>query len=262
MAPHRITNNGKVDIKISTTIKPGDDCVVPAFSYEVLLPPGASCEDASLDPACEEVASGTDASDDDTSSEAEQNCECLCHRPMNSDHECRSCEPEFADLEAACRRQDVDTALAILDGPLGVPKRKDVVDLFSMLCGEGQLELAEAVASRFAVTPVEARDSLNFALRWACARGHLTTAIWLVAQFRLVDTDARAANNFALRNACEGGHDRVVRWLVLHFGLRDPADLDGPEGVSAIELARRGCDPATVAFLRRRFFGEDSDEYD
>ncbi|MFA6165803.1 MAG: hypothetical protein WC700_04245 [Gemmatimonadaceae bacterium] len=167
-------------------------------------------------------------------------------------------EPSFAALEATCRKRDIEAVQDLLAHSRWPEPhlRKSRLDLFHSLCSEGQLELAEIIADEFSITSAEARDTHNFALRWACARGHLSTAMWLAGRFGLTADDARAADNFALREACENGHSCAARWLITHFNLHTHSDL-----ADALVLARRNCSAGVVKLIDDRL-DDDNDDND
>jgi len=110
---------------------------------------------------------------------------------------------------------------------------------FTSACSIGLLAVAQWLAARHRLTPMDARSLDNYALRWACATGSRTTAAWLVTYFDLTAADVRSRDNWTLREVCGNSHLTTAQWLVKCFGLtiEDAKDCTSSDTATAAWLA-------------------------
>lgn len=95
-----------------------------------------------------------------------------------------------------------------------------VTYLFGDAATNGHLAMCQWLTQQFGLTPSDARDSDNWALRGAALLGHLDVCRWLTEQFHLGPQDVgEHCDDSALTYAAEEGHLEVCRWLVDRFQL-------------------------------------------
>jgi hypothetical protein len=105
--------------------------------------------------------------------------------------------------------------------------------IFTSVCFEGHLAVAQWLATTFRITAEDVRSRENQALWSACRNGHLTVVQWLTNEFKLTAEDVRSKKNRASWSACWHGHLTVVQWLTNEFKLTaDDIRVDGNAALS------------------------------
>jgi hypothetical protein len=107
--------------------------------------------------------------------------------------------------------------------------RNEDNDVLVRAASYGLLDVCAWMAAHSrAVWPSEADSRLSAlaAFRSACSSGNLEVARWLASRWRLTPSDARERGNMALCMACWGGQLDVAQWLCDEF-LLDESDARG-----------------------------------
>jgi hypothetical protein len=83
--------------------------------------------------------------------------------------------------------------------------------MFTKTCENGNLQLAQYLASTFTVTSSDATD----AFQGACSRDHIEVAVWLLNTYEI---DTLCAHT-AFQKACSNGYVNMAKWLYNYFNL-------------------------------------------
>jgi hypothetical protein len=130
-------------------------------------------------------------------------------------------------------------------------ERDEVLKAFRVACEQGELHLAQRLASVFELTATNDLNDITNSFSWACWADRFETVQWLVEYFGLKTAGARARSNWLLQQTCKNGNLPFARWLSTKLALT-PADVRA-SGNCALQSACGGGHLAAAQWLAGAF---------